>query len=114
MTVPAVSITLSPLSANVQPGGTQQFTATVSGTVNTQVTYSALNGTVNPTGLYTAPASSGNDTVTATAAATPNPQSSVPVSRFRIRTKRELRQHFELDEFSCEVASVGKTQTRRS
>ncbi len=69
-TIPAVSISLSPISATVQPSGTQQFTATVSGTVNTGVLWSEVgNGSVTQGGLYTAPSTNETDTVTATAAA---------------------------------------------
>ena len=67
VTVPAVGITLSPLSATVQPSGTQQFTATVTGTTNTGVSWSEVGGgSVTQAGLYTAPATSETDTVTAT------------------------------------------------
>ncbi|HTT17807.1 MAG TPA: Ig-like domain-containing protein [Candidatus Sulfotelmatobacter sp.] len=70
VTVPAVSISISPISATVQPSGTQQFTASVSGTTNTGVMWSESgNGSVNGSGLYTAPSTIENDTVTATAAA---------------------------------------------
>src|SRR5438876_4393503 len=60
----AVSITISPLSATVATGGTQQFTATVQNTANTAVTWqvngvsggNATAGTISSSGLYTAPA----------------------------------------------------------
>ena len=70
VSVAAVGITLSPISATVQPSGTQQFTATVTGTTNTGVAWSELgSGSVTQTGLYTAPATTETDTVTATALA---------------------------------------------
>jgi hypothetical protein len=70
VTVPAVGITLSPISATVQPSGTQQFAAMVTGTANTGVSWSEVgNGSVTQAGLYTAPATTEADTVTATAAA---------------------------------------------
>lgn len=56
---------------------TQQFTATVTGTTNTSVTWSvaggSANGTIDQTGLYTAPAATpaGSVTVTATTATSP-------------------------------------------
>jgi hypothetical protein len=59
------SITITPASAVVMPGATQQFTATVSGTTNT-VTWSATAGTVSSNGLYTAPTTAGTYMVTAT------------------------------------------------
>src|SRR5436190_14475160 len=65
----AVSVSISPSSASLQTGGTQQFTATVSGTSNTAVTWSATGGTVSSNGLYTAPATAGTYSVTATSVA---------------------------------------------
>lgn len=63
-TTPVVNITISPTSASVQTSATQQFTATVTGSTNTAVTWQVNNvtggnsttGTVSTTGLYTAPA----------------------------------------------------------
>jgi hypothetical protein len=64
-----VSITVSPTSANVQTGSTQQFSATVTGTSNTAVTWSATGGTIATSGLFTAGTTSGAFTVTATSSA---------------------------------------------
>jgi hypothetical protein len=58
-----VAITISPTTASVAGGATQQFTATVTGSTNTAVTWQvngenggdAIIGTVSSTGLYTAP-----------------------------------------------------------
>jgi hypothetical protein len=60
----AVSVAVSPTSAAVQVAGTKKFTATVSGTSNTAVTWQvngtaggdATHGTVDASGNYTAPA----------------------------------------------------------
>src|SRR2546429_130321 len=60
----AVSVAISPTSATVGAGGTQQFTATVTNTNNTAVTWqvngvpggNATAGTISSAGLYTAPA----------------------------------------------------------
>jgi hypothetical protein len=68
---PAVSV--SPSSAFVAPGGPQQFTAKVSNTSNTAVTWqvngaeggNAATGTITSGGLYTAPGTAGSVTVTA-------------------------------------------------
>jgi hypothetical protein len=80
ISVPAVSIQVLPTSANVAPKSSQQFTATVSGTVNNSVKWSEIgNGTVNQSGVYTAPSTNETDTVTATAVATPSPSSSATV-----------------------------------
>ncbi len=70
-TTPTVSVSVTPASANVQGGGTQQFTATVSGTSNTAVTWHANVGTINSSGVYTAPTTAGTATVTATSLADP-------------------------------------------
>ncbi|HMD97594.1 MAG TPA: hypothetical protein VKM93_09735 [Terriglobia bacterium] len=73
---PVTSISISPLTATVTVGGTQTFTATVSGTTNTQVTWAvnaiaggnATVGTISASGLYTAPAALPNPSqVTVTA-----------------------------------------------
>jgi autotransporter family porin len=63
---PAVSVSISPGSASVQAGSTQQFTATVTGATNTAVTWAATSGTITTSGLYTAPSTAGTYTVTAT------------------------------------------------
>jgi Fe-S cluster assembly iron-binding protein IscA len=58
-----ISITVAPATAQVLTGAQQQFTATVTGTTNTAVTWSvtgsgcsgAACGTISTSGLYTAP-----------------------------------------------------------
>src|SRR5258708_15642172 len=64
----AVSVTIAPGSASLASGNTQQFSATVQGTSNTAVTWSANAGTVSSGGRVTAPhgTSSTNATLTAT------------------------------------------------
>ena len=72
-----VTVLISPTSATLTAGTTQQFTATVQGTSNTAVTWSvdsvsggnSGSGTVNASGLYTAPSQAGTHTVTATSVA---------------------------------------------
>jgi 6-phosphogluconolactonase (cycloisomerase 2 family) len=62
---PAITVTVSPSTPSVPVNGTQQFTATVTGTANTAVTWqvndvtggNAAVGTISGAGLYTAPAS---------------------------------------------------------
>jgi len=65
-TVPAqtVAVSVSPSSASVNSGGTQQFTASVSGSTNTAVTWSASGGSISSNGLFTAPSVSSQTTVT--------------------------------------------------
>ncbi len=74
--VPALNVTVSPAAVTLTQGQTQQFTATVTGTTNTAVTWSIdpPAGTLYPTGYYIAPAAiavSQKVTVTATSAADP-------------------------------------------
>ncbi|MBZ5664227.1 MAG: putative Ig domain-containing protein [Acidobacteriia bacterium] len=66
-----VKVSVSPSSATLTSGLKQQFTATVSGTSNTAVTWSATAGTIDTNGLYAAPTvtSPTNVTVTATSQA---------------------------------------------
>jgi hypothetical protein len=66
---PAIGVTVSPHSVSILTGATQQSTATVTGTTNTAVTWSASGGTVSTSGLYTAPATAGTYTITATSQA---------------------------------------------
>jgi hypothetical protein len=67
------SVTVSPSTASVAGGATQQFSATVTGTNSPAqtVTWSANGGTVNSSGLFTAPAATGStQTITVTATST--------------------------------------------
>src|SRR5256714_580095 len=87
----AVRVTISPVSATVGAGGTQQFTATVQNTSNTAVTWqvsgvsggNATVGTISSSGLYTAPAVVPNPatvTVTAVSQADPTKSASAQVT----------------------------------
>jgi Bacterial Ig-like domain (group 2) len=87
-----ISVTVSPPSVTVQPGGVQQFTATVSPSgVNQAVTWSvsgtgctgASCGMIDTTGKYTGPATAANPLsikVTATSAADPSKSDSAMVT----------------------------------
>jgi hypothetical protein len=66
-----VGITISPTTATINTNASEQFSASISGTSNTAVTWTASGGTVNASGLYTAPSSAGAYTVTATSQADP-------------------------------------------
>ena len=86
---PVVAISVSPTSASVAATKTLQFTATVSGTVNTAVTWQvsgdATHGTISTSGLYTAPASVPNPasvtiTVTSQADSTKSAAAAVTVT----------------------------------
>ena len=74
---PSIAITISPTSATVAAGATQQFQATVTGSSNTTATWqvngvaggNSQSGTISATGLYTAPSPSQPLQVTVTAVA---------------------------------------------
>ena len=73
---PQIFVVVSPSTATVIVGHTQQFTASVTGSTNTAVMWSVAgspsNGTITTTGLYAAPPSVPNPataTVTATSLA---------------------------------------------
>lgn len=89
--VAAVAVSVSPTSANVVAGAQRQFTATVTGTTNTAVTWSlsgagcsgAACGTINTAGLYAAPNSVPSPaavTVTATSQADATKSASATVT----------------------------------
>jgi hypothetical protein len=71
-----VIVALTPTTASVAPGGTVQFTATVTGSSDVGLTWSvqegAAGGSVSSTGLYTAPATAGTFHVVATSNADPS------------------------------------------
>jgi hypothetical protein len=83
-----LAVVLSPLSASMGVGTSKQFTATVTGTSNTAVTWSVdgVNGgnptvgAVSTSGLYTSPALEGNHTVTATCVANTGTSASAQVT----------------------------------
>ncbi len=68
-----IAVSVSPNGIGIDQGTTQQFTATITGTVYKGVTWSVqegpAGGTVTPAGLYTAPAKAGTYYVVATSQA---------------------------------------------
>ncbi len=77
---PSVAVNVSPSSTNLETGATQQFTATVTGTTNTAVTWSASCGTITASGLYTAPAAAESCSVTAASQADTTKSASATVT----------------------------------
>ncbi len=72
-----VTMSLTPMSANLKIHASRSFTATVEGTTNTNVSWSTSGGTVNGSGhtiTYTPPAQEGSYTLTATSIADPSRQ----------------------------------------
>jgi hypothetical protein len=63
----AISVSVSPTTATVASGGTEQFSAQVTNTSNTAVTWAATSGTVSTAGLFTAPTVTATTSVTVTA-----------------------------------------------
>jgi hypothetical protein len=71
-----IIVQVSPANATVVSGGTQQFTATVSGTNNVAVTWSATAGSLSNSGLFTAPIVKDVTAATVTATSVAQPSSS--------------------------------------
>jgi hypothetical protein len=74
-----ITVNISPASATIAPGQTRQFTATVIGTTNTNVTWTETGGTINGSGLYTAGSTPGTFSVTATSVADPTKSATASV-----------------------------------
>jgi len=88
---PVVAVGVTPTSVSTSVGGTQQFAASVTGTSNTAVTWTASGtgcsgatcGAISSTGLYIAPAtvpSSAIVTITATSVSDPSKSASASVT----------------------------------
>lgn len=82
--VEGVAVSVSPSAVTLQPGQTQDFAATVTGSSNTAVTWSVQEGpdggTVTAQGLYTAPQKLGTYHVVATSVADPSRQAVATVT----------------------------------
>lgn len=79
---PAPTVSAMPTSAILFGGQTQQFTATVNGSTNQNVTWSVSPavGSINSSGLYSAPSTiAAQQTVTVTVISAANPNSSVNI-----------------------------------
>jgi ubiquitin C-terminal hydrolase len=114
-----VTVTLAPSTTSLTISQSQQFTATVTGTANTGVTWSLSPavGTVSSSGVYTAPASiasaqnvtvkatsTADPTKSATAAVTLNPPVNVTVSPASVTLAQSQTQTF-----SATVTNTGNT-----
>ncbi len=67
-----IKVTVSPKTVTLAPNATQQFTATVKGTTNTGVNWSATGGAITATGLFTAGTTAGSFKVRATSVENPD------------------------------------------
>jgi hypothetical protein len=65
-------LSISPVSTTVASQAQQRFTASVTGTANTGVTWSASAGTISSTGVFTAPKVTSNTSVVITATSVAN------------------------------------------
>lgn len=81
-TVTISQLTISPTSATLSPGGTQQFTASGPATwsVDGVSGGNSTTGTITSGGLYTAPTAAGNHTVTATSTTDPKDTATATVT----------------------------------
>lgn len=70
----AVNVTVTPSTSTLTSGATLQFTATVSGTSNTGVTWTAGLGSIDKNGAYSAPAVSTQATDTVSAISVSDPR----------------------------------------
>ncbi|MBL0211558.1 MAG: hypothetical protein IPQ13_11720 [Holophagaceae bacterium] len=70
-TAAPISVAVAPYATQLNKGGTAAFTATVQGSTNTAVTWTATGGTMAANGTYTSPNAFGTYTVTATSVADP-------------------------------------------
>lgn len=82
--LPVITVSIAPSPVTLSTSQTQQFTATVTGHGNTQVTWSvaqgAAGGTITQAGVYTAPATPGTYQVVAKSQANPAKSATVNVT----------------------------------
>jgi hypothetical protein len=75
-----VQVVVSPATATVMAGGSTTFVASVTGTTNTSVQWSASGGTISASGVFTAPATGATYVVTATSVADPTASGTAQVT----------------------------------
>jgi hypothetical protein len=118
----SIAVQLSQTAVTLAPGAQQQFTATVTGTTNTSVSWSvdgtsggsASLGTIDSTGLYKAPAQSGTHVITAasvadstkSASATVTVKGDITVSPATVTIEAYATQQFSATESGQANASV--------
>lgn len=113
-----VGITINPGAATVQEGGVVNFSATVTGSANTAVTWQASAGTIDGQGVYTAPpgpGQAGTYTVTARSAADPSQTATAvvtvtPMARgISVSPATVTLDHGASQEFSATVTGLSNT-----
>ncbi len=113
-----VRISLSPTSLTLPSNQHKQFTASVSGTSNTAVTWSATAGSVDASGVFTAPVVTAQTsvTVTATSVADPTKSASIVITVNPISSQAlqigavTLPQAQQGDTFTAVLSASGGTQ----
>lgn len=77
-----ITLQITPLNASIAPGASMQFSAAVTNTSNSAVTWSASAGTITSTGRFTAPLKSTGTaiTITASSLASPNTRASASLA----------------------------------
>lgn len=112
VTVPNVGVTINPTTSTVALDASRTFTATVTGTTNTAVTWTCSDGTIGTDGIWTAPSTAGTYTVTATSVAdeskTATATVTVPV-RITINPRSATMSQGDVITFTAEVAGSSNT-----
>lgn len=106
----SVSIQVTPATVSLQPGSTQQFSASASGSSSSSFNWSATGGTVSSSGLYTAPSTPGNYTVQATSTADTSNSGSAAVTVLGSTTTPQIL--FSPAQLSFGTAGVNTTTTQ--
>jgi hypothetical protein len=101
VTVSLVSVSVTPSTTSLSTGGQRQFTATVSGTSNTGVTWrvqEAGGGSITAGGLYTAPGVGGTFHVIATSQADATKSGSATVTVTKPKETKETKEEKDTKE----------------
>jgi hypothetical protein len=112
VTVPQITVAISPKTATVPQGGTRTFSCTVTGAADTGCTWSATAGTITSAGLYTAPTTAGSYVVTATSRAggrTDTATVTVPEVTVAVSPKTATVAQSYTQVFSCTVTGAADT-----
>jgi RHS repeat-associated protein len=117
-TVGGVAVSVSPITASLYAGQTQQFSATVTNAASTAVTWSVSGGgSISSTGLYTAPSSVTSQqtvTITATSVAEPTISASATVTLLppisvSVSPKTASLYGGQTEQFSASVSNTSNT-----
>jgi Galactose oxidase, central domain/Bacterial Ig-like domain (group 2)/Kelch motif len=117
---PPATVTVTPATATVYRGETQQFTAKVSGTSNQAVTWSVPVGSIDSTGLYTASSDAGGGTIDVTATSNALPGASgkatvtLPLVNFSIDPNALTIKPGASSTFSATLEGLGNSEVEWS